>query len=336
MSNNASNDPPQPEVSKLVALYNSRDFLGAERFCKQLLSSYSSSATVSNMLGMIYMAQGKMPEAEAAYQNTIQTNPGFPDVYNNLGILLHSMGRIEECIEKFNKAVELDAEFADARNNLGAMLQNVNQHEQALIHLAKAISLNPNNGLAYFNYANSLKAMAKNEEALDNYNKAVKLIPSFPVAFNNRGNLLETMGRLEEAQRSYSRAIDLDRNYTSAHSNRGIVERKLGNYPGALRDFTKAVQLDPWQPDNPNQDVNFKFRLYINLGDIQMYFQKFEKALEAYDFAAKIEPDSSDVKAFKGNAVAALGNLEEGLKLRQESFGFVSFNLDKGVSIHHG
>jgi len=43
-----------------------------------------------------------------------------------------------------------------------------------------------------------------------------------------------------------------------------------------------------------------------------------------------------DVAGFKGNAVAALGNLREGLQLRQESFGVVSFDISKGVSIIHG
>ena len=230
----------------------------------------------------------------------------------------------------------LDSEYSDARNNLGAMLQNINQHEQAIPHLEKAIALNANNPLAYFNYANSLKVIGKKNEALENYNHAVKLHPSFSLAFNNRGNLLESMGRYEEARRSYSRAIDLDRGYARAYSNRGIVEKELGNYPGARRDFIKAIELDPWKPDNPNEDSNFKFRLYINLGDIQLYFKEYEKSLEAYNYAAEIEPENSDVLAFKGNAIAGLGKISEGLQLRQESFGFISFDISKGVSIVHG
>jgi tetratricopeptide (TPR) repeat protein len=110
----------------------------------------------------------------------------------------------------------------------------------------------------------------------------------------------------------------------------------LGNYPGARRDFNKAVELDPWRPENSKEDSNLKFRLHINLGDIQMYFREYDKALAAYDRAAEIDPDDLDVLAFKGNAVAGLGNLREGLQLRQESFGFISFDISKGVSIIHG
>ena len=96
------------------------------------------------------------------------------------------------------------------------------------------------------------------------------------------------------------------------------------------------MDLDPWRSEEPKEDSNFKFRLYINLGDIQMYFKEFDKALATYNRAAEIDPDNLDVAGFKGNAVAALGNLREGLQLRQESFGFVSFDISKGVSIIHG
>ena len=46
-----------------------------------------------------------------------------------------------------------------------------------------------------------------------------------------------------------------------------------------------------------------------------------------------IEPENKDLPAFKGNALAGLGKLSEGLKLRQKSFGFIRFDIAEGVSI---
>jgi len=333
MANGKPNYPSQGEISRLYNLCDSRDFIGAETFCRKLLANFPAAAEVSKILGVALGAQGKTQDALKVFSETIRTNPDYPDVYLDFGLLLHSLGRREEAIENFRKAVELDPEWGDAQNNLGVMLQNQNQHEQALPHLEKAITLNPNNPASYFNCANSLKALGKNQDALKNYNQAVNLHPSFPDAFNNRGNLLESMEKLEDAQRSFSRAIELDRNFARAYSNRGNVERKLGNHSNALRDFSKALELEPWQPDNPNQDRNFQFRMYINLGDIYLFSKKFDKALEAYDRAQEIEPDNQDVLGFKSNAVAGLGKLEESLQLRQQSYGMVSFNLTKGVSI---
>jgi tetratricopeptide (TPR) repeat protein len=144
------------------------------------------------------------------------------------------------------------------------------------------------------------------------------------------------MARYEESSRSYTRAIELDPGYARAYSNRGSVEKKIGNYPRARGDFNRAVDLDPWRPENSKEESNIKFRLYINLGDIQMYFKEYDKALATYDRAAEIDPNNLDVAGFRGNALTALGNLSEGLQLRQESFGFVSFDISQGVSINHG
>ena len=336
MSNIENKNPPDAELKRLLSLYDTRDFTGAEGLCRELITTYPDSATVLNFLGVVFEAQGKSEEALLAYESAIQKNTNNLDVYHNAGILLNKLGRPKEAINKFREVVELDPEDVDARNNIGVILQKLNQHEEALTHLSKAVTLSPGNASVFFNYANSLKAIGKDDEALEIYNQAVRLDPAFSVAFNNRGNLLESMKRYEDARRSYTRAIELDRSYVSAYSNRGVVEKKLGNYPGAAKDFTKATELDPWQPENPSQDRNFKFRLYVNLGDIQMYFGEHSRALDSYNTAAEIEPESSDVLAFKGNALAALGNLSEGLLLRQKSFGFICFDVSEGVSIIHG
>ena len=101
MPNSETRTPPKSEVESLFNLYNAGDFFGAEKYCRNLLKTYPDSALVSNMLGVVFMAQDKPTEALAAYENTIKTNPDYPDVYNNLGILLNSLGRFDEAIDKF-------------------------------------------------------------------------------------------------------------------------------------------------------------------------------------------------------------------------------------------
>ena len=66
-----------------------------------------------------------------------------------------------------------------------------------------------------------------------------------------------------------------------------------------------------------------------------MYLGQYEKALDSYESATAIEPENKDLPAFKGNALAGLGKLSEGLKLRQKSFGFIRFDIAEGVSIVH-
>ena len=331
-----NNNPPSSDLEKLSRLYRAGNLASVESFCGVLLAAYPDSALVSNVLGVALEGQGKLQDSLVAYESTTQKDPNHVDAYHNAAVLLGRLGRFEEAREKYGKIIELAPEDADAHNNLGVVLQNLNQHELAVTHLQKAVVLKAGNASALFNYANSLKELGESDKALVNYDLSLKINPLFAKAHNNRGSLLEGAGRNEDARRSYTEAIKLDSMYVAAYSNRGGVEKKLGNYVQAASDLGKALELDPWKPADSSEVSNFKFRLHVSLGDIQMYLGQYEKALELYDSARAIEPDKLDVLAFKGNALAALGKLSEGLQLRQESFGFICFDVSKGVSLVRG
>ena len=336
MTDSENKNPPKSDLEKLSRLYRTGNLANVESFCGVLLAAYPDSPLVYYVLGVALEGQGKLEDSLVAYRTTTQKDPNHVDAYHNTAILLSRLGRFEEAREKYNKIIELTAEDADAHNNLGVVLQNLNQHSLAVTHLQKAVDLQSGNASAFFNYANSLKELGENDKALLNYDQSLRINPSFSISYNNRGSLLESMSRYEDAQRSYTSAIKLDPKYVAAYSNRGGVEKKLGNYVQAASDLGKALELDPWKPEDSSEVSNFKFRLHVSLGDIQMYLGQYQKALKLYDSARAIEPDNKDVLAFKGNALAALGKLSEGLQLRQESFGFICFDVSKGVSLVRG
>ena len=101
----------------------------------------------------------------------------------------------------------------------------------------------------------------------------------------------------------------------------------------AASELCKALELDTWKPEDSGEVTHYKFKLYVNLGDIQMYLGQYEEALDSYESASTIERDNEDVPAFKVNALVCLGKLSKGLKLRRKSFGFICFDLAEGVSI---
>ena len=328
-------NPPRSDLEKLSGLYNSGDLTAVKSFCDVLLAAHPHSAIVYNVLGVALEGQGNLEDSLVAYETAAEKDPNHLDSCHNAAVLLGRLGRFEEAKDKYNIIVDLAPDDADARNNLGVVLQNLNEHSSAVKHFQKAVVLEPRNSSAFFNYANSLKEIGESDKALENYDHSLRINPSFFLAHNNRGSLLEMMGRDEEARKSYSIAINLKPNYFTAYSNRGGVEKRLGNYPEAASDLCKALELDPWKPEDSSEVTNYKFRLHVSLGDIQMYLGQYEKALDSYESASAIEPENEDLPAFKGNALAGLGKLSEGLKLRQKSFGFIRFDIAEGVSIVH-
>ena len=329
-----SRNPPKTEIDSLFNLYDSGNYSGVERFCRQLLNRYPESGLVLNTLGVVLNGQSRESEAIKAYEQAIRAEPGYADSYNNLGLIIKKRGNQEEALQRFKQAVKADPDYVEARNNLGVTLQELDQHEAALEHLEKAANISPNVAFIHFNYAKSLRIQGDLDKALHEYNQAINLKSGYFEAYNNRGNLLEDLHRYEDAKKNYTSAVQLNPNNSLAFSNRGLVEKKLGDYTGAFRDFSKALELENHRPGLSDKDL--RFRLNVNLGDILVYFQKFSEAMHAYDAALEIQPGSEDVLAFKGNVICGLGRLEAGLQMRQDGWGFISFDSKEGVTIKHG
>lgn len=336
MSNStaAGNNPSAPEMNALNAYLDAGDLLRTERECRGMLQRYPGSAMLNNLLGIVFYTNGRSTEAMNCYQLAIKSDPGYADAHNNMGLLLNSLGRNKEAIESFENVVKLNPDDTDALNNLGVLLQEQHRAEEALRYLSRAIKLSPNSAPVHFNYGNSLRARGLLKEAVAMFGRAIQLQPDFAESYNNCAGAFEDLQLLDEASNCYSRAIQLQPTYALAYSNRGALQKKRSNHEAALEDFRHTLEYGNWTSDRIDQ--NLKFRLLVNIGDILMYLRRFAEALDAYEKAHAAEPENSDILAFKGNAIAAMGRLAEGLRLRQASFGFIAFDNKAGVSIKHG
>ena len=69
--------PPQDQITALVNLYHSGQMTKTEQACRELLQSYPQSLVVTNVLGAVLRAQGKLQEAVESFDKTIQLKPDF-------------------------------------------------------------------------------------------------------------------------------------------------------------------------------------------------------------------------------------------------------------------
>jgi tetratricopeptide (TPR) repeat protein len=73
-------------------------------------------------LGNVLIAQGKRPEAIAAYQEALRRQPDGAGAYNNLGLALAEERRLAEAVVILRQAVRLRPQAAEGHNNLGMVL----------------------------------------------------------------------------------------------------------------------------------------------------------------------------------------------------------------------
>ena len=181
--------------------------------------------------------EGRLSQAETAYQRILESDPNQPIALHLLGVVAHQTGKNDVAVDLITRAIAIDPDLAEAHSNLGTALRDLGKLEEAVTSYHKALSLKPDYADAHNNLGNALKDLGKPEEAVASYHKALNLKPDLAEAHNNLGNALRDLGKPEEAISSYQKALNLKPDYVNAHNNLGLALRELGRLEDALQIF---------------------------------------------------------------------------------------------------
>ena len=93
----------------------------AELEFKQLAVAYPQFAGPQLNLGLLYLHDSRLPEAEAALKAALGVNPGNPVVGNELGIVERKLGKFSEAEAAYQRTISADPNYAPAHLNLGVL-----------------------------------------------------------------------------------------------------------------------------------------------------------------------------------------------------------------------
>lgn len=255
---------------------------------------------------------GRLPQAEAIYQQVLQTEPNHPDalgwlgviahqvgkhdiaveliskaigirphasMYFNLGNALQAQGKLDEAVANYQKALALNLDFAEVHYNLGLALQTRGNLDAAIASYHKALLLNPGYVKAHYNLAIVHQAQGNLDAATESYRKTISMNPGFAEAHYNLGVVLQTQGRIEDAVTSYQTAISLNSGYAKAHYNLGLALQEKSELEAAIASYRRAIQSRPEYAEAHN-----------NLG-LALYEQdRLEEAVASFLNAISFDP----------------------------------------------
>ena len=197
-----------------------------------------------NNLGNTLKAQGRLHDADAAYQRALALKPDYFDAYYNLGLIRQAQDRLDEAIACYEKVLAHNPDHAEAHNNRGNALQAQGKFEPALAAYGQALRCKPNFADAHSNAGNVLRALGNADAAIDRYTRALAHQAKHSEALHNLGIVLLEQGRLEEAAAASRRALALKPNYAAAHCAFGNTLTEQGNAAAAVASFRRALELD--------------------------------------------------------------------------------------------
>ena len=261
-----------------------------------------------NILGDIFLKQGKHKEALRAFDTAIRFMPSAPEAYCNRGVALQELGRLEEALAAEDRAIRLRPEYATA----------------------------------HFNRGNVLKTLERFDDAVGAYGRAVKTQPQFAEAFLNRGLSLLELNRPLEALADFNRVLAARPRFASAHVGRAGAYRDLGQYDDALAaiDAAEAIEADNIEAAHLRCSVLFFGERYAeslaaagalvlrNAEDAEAHrsravalvkLRRPTEALAAADEAVRLAPGDDDVWTTRGIVFGEMGLLAESLEALDEA-----------------
>ncbi len=244
---------------------------------------------------------GKLAEAESAYRQVLDLDPGRTICLHRLGLIACQAGRIDVAIDLIGRALALDPEDVTLHNDLGVALYNEGRRDQAMMHWRRALDLRPDDPLAYGNLGVAWQNLGRFDQATEQYRRAVALKPEFAAGHSNLGVALMEMGRFEDAEGCFRRVLELTPQACEAYFNLASALEHQGRLEQAIVRYEQALALQPGYA-----------QAHLNFGCVLQRQGRVDAAIARYQTALRLLPDLT--KAHTNLAIAQLlvGDFEAG------------------------
>jgi tetratricopeptide (TPR) repeat protein len=93
----------------------------AELELKELVVAYPQLTGPQVNLGLLYLRDSRLPEAEAAFKAALEQKPTDAVAGNELGIALRRLGKFTEAEAAYQRTIAADPNYAPAHLNLGVL-----------------------------------------------------------------------------------------------------------------------------------------------------------------------------------------------------------------------
>ena len=267
--------------------------------------------------------QSKFAEAEILYRKILAESPHDADTLFSFGTMLGQTQQDTEAIKLLTEYIEKKPKHAEALSNLALSLSHSGDLVQAELYLKRALEIKPNYPDALSNYGGILVDLGKDGEAINFARKAIKLEPDNYIYQYNCGLILVKLDRMSEAETCFKKATQLQVNFAEAHNDLGTVYKALGEYDKALSHIKKAIDL---KKGNFYDALNNMGATLQEQGEKIKKPDKLREAIQYYDLALEIQPDSHLVKWNKSYLYLALGDLQHGWQYF--SYRYAAFNYE--------
>jgi tetratricopeptide (TPR) repeat protein len=206
------------------------------------------------------------------------------------------MSKLEEGVACADKLLRVNPHQVNSLIMKGLALSAAKKSQEAILCYNHVIKSFPTNYLGYFNKGCEMFILEKFEEAHVLFVKSIDLEPDHSSIYVNKGDCLYALEKYDEALKAFTKSAQLDDQNFKALKNQANCFRELKNYKRAVQSYTAALKLQ-------SNDFNCHFQL----AEIcRSYLQDFAQANIHYDKLIEMRPDNRWFYIYKGDCLFKL------------------------------
>jgi tetratricopeptide (TPR) repeat protein len=215
------------QLRRLIVLgrehYQAHDYDAAEKVLVEVLDRHRGFADIFNMLGVIWHGQGKLVEAQGAFEEALKLNPSYTEAALNLAVTYNDLGK-----------------YAEARDVYGKAIQRTRAAPRSLDPFVKGklANMHADLGAAYAEHG-------LYPEAVREYHKALELCPTFGDLRTRLASVLRDSGDAAGAARELEIVKTTQPRYLPARLALGTTLYMLGRREDAAREWEAVLAVDP-------------------------------------------------------------------------------------------
>jgi serine/threonine-protein kinase len=206
-----------------------------------------------------------------------------------------------------NDAVKLGNAGAAGHVCLGRIDDGSGHSPEAAAEFQLALGLEPTNEEAAIGLALAYEHEGKITEAEKAYQQAIQVHPNSRLSYNSFGIFYNHRNEYEKALQMFGKVIQIAPDWYGTYVNIGSIYDEMGQYEKAVDPLKKSIAIRPSYPG------------YVNLGAAYYGLNKFADAANAYQEAAKLDPQQHVIWGDLGTALYYGGKKEQAMDAERKA-----------------
>jgi tetratricopeptide (TPR) repeat protein len=237
-------------------------------------------------------------DAVQAFEDSLEIDPGDPEVALALSVVLTRLGRFSRALEVLERLGKRHTDFEPAFCQRINVYAELGRHDRAEEMFYLAQELNDSCPHCFFHMGSSLSARGQFDRAIFCWQRVLELEPEY-IGVNRRiAEAYRAQGRLEEAREYYIQEVRKDPGNTDLLCELAEMLFVSGHVGTAAAKFAQILELDP-----DHEEAHFA------LGGIWLIRGQPAQALKCFDAVTSLIDGSPDLPGFDGKVGEALFQL---------------------------